>query len=420
MIVSWNLLSCMVRTLAALLVFAVLGPSVFAQAGGEEFVDFEQFTEPSMFDGVKPPVTVGSATFSGGQLLTATSALPANRTTVYGTTDFIPGFQPELKIMFAEPVSEISFQVINGRTTPDTLIATDDQGGMTQATVPPNFLSGQAILALPSAGVQEVIIRGSQGSRWNFYIDDIRFTTGVLEFDVSFSAFIPANNVIGGPSEFCFGTIIIDPPFLDPIEVPGPRQLYFKGDDRNFNPPIASSRTRQSVTVIATESADADGLKEGTLDQFVGMTRSYASDAIENNGTIDFLDEDEIADDCVLFHQAGQALATGTMFLTVTRLDTNSVEVKMDGGPGNPLSAVAQRFGTLDWDFTLNIDTSGGSPQWTLVGKHDGFPAYEIYINDTNIYQYDPGPQPYEFTTQVRRLLGGLDVDVGNRSGTLP
>ncbi len=133
--------------------WAVAGADAFrlhALAGGEEFVDFEQFTEPSMFDGMKPPVTVGGATFSGGQLLTATFALPANRTSVYGTTDFIPGFLPEIKIMFAEPVSAISFQVINGRTTPDTLIATDDQGGMAQATVPPNFLSGQAILALPS------------------------------------------------------------------------------------------------------------------------------------------------------------------------------------------------------------------------------------------------------------------------------
>ncbi len=89
-------------------------------------------------------------------------------------------------------------------------------------------------------------------------------------------------------------------------------------------------------------------------------------------------------------------------------------------GPANPLAIFAEGFGSLDWDFTIEIDTSGGTPQWTLTGRHDGFPAYEIYLNDTEIYRYSPGSPPYEFLTHVRKLLGRKDVNVGNLSGSLP
>jgi len=34
--------------------------------------------------------------------------------------------------------------------------------------------------------------------------------------------------------------------------------------------------------------------------------------------------------------------------------------------------------GTLDWDYTITIDTEIEPPEWTLTGRHDGFPAYEL------------------------------------------
>ena len=172
------------------------------------------------------------------------------------------------------------------------------------------------------------------------------------------------------------------------------------------------------LTAVADQSSDPDGLKEGTIKHLVAETRSYASDALDD-GKINKNDEDGIPDDCVLFHQSGQA-GTENMLLTVTRLNMDAVEIKMDGGPANPLAIFAEGFGSLDWDFTIGIDTSGGTPQWTLTGRHDGFPAYEIYLNDTEIYRYSPGSPPYEFLTHVRKLLGRKDVNVGNLSGSLP
>jgi hypothetical protein len=135
-----------------------------------------------------------------------------------------------------------------------------------------------------------------------------------------------------------------------------------------------------------------------------------------DDGKIDASDEDGIKNDCTLFHDSATA-GPDSMVVQVDRVNADTVQVDLDGGPGMPLSMAAQVFATLDWDFTITIDTSSGMPEWTLTGKHDGFPAYELYINDTEIYRYSPGPAPYSFFTQVRKLLPPLDVKVGNLSG---
>jgi hypothetical protein len=378
-----------------------------AQEPGEEFVDFEQIPGPTTFDGIKPPLTVGSVTFSGGQVLDAATFLPANRTNVYGTAHFCPGCLPTITIDFSKPASEISFQLINGWTRVVSYTVEDDQGGMAQATLPANFDGGETTISLPSSDVMQVEIRGDSSSKFGFFIDSVSFTVEAEEFKISFSAFIPGDHVTGPPTEKCFS-----------FDLPPVRQLFFKGDNRNFSATAASFRTRQLVTVIANEAEDADGLKEGTIQNLVGESRSYASDALDD-GKIDANDEDDIKDDCTLFHDSATA-GPDSMVVQIDRVNADTVQVDLDGGPGMPLSTAAQVFGTLDWDFTITIDTSSGMPEWTLTGEHDGFPAYELYINDTEIYRYSPGPAPYSFFTQVRKLLGPLDVEVGNLSGTLP
>ena len=48
---------------------------------------------------------------------------------------------------------------------------------------------------------------------------------------------------------------------------------------------------------------------------------------------------------------------------------------------------------------------------------HDGFPAYELYVNGQTIYTYSPGPGPYGFG-DILKLFPPLDVSV-NSSGDL-
>lgn len=222
-----------------------------------------------------------------------------------------------------------------------------------------------------------------------------------LQFAINATSFIPADHVIGPPWARC----------------PSDRrqQLFFAGDSRInpdgtpvFSPTAASFRTRQQVTVLVP-----DGIKPSTLQNLVGVTRSYAPDALAD-GKIDAADDDGVLNDCHL--QDGRATASsGGMFITVQTIDQHRVTVRLFGGAANPLVPGAA---AIDWDFSLTIDTSGSRPRWTLIGKHDGFPAFEIYINNTAIYTHDPGPPPYSFLVHLRRLLPPLDQNV-HKSGVL-
>ncbi len=367
-----------------------------APAGAEELIDFEQFTGPSVFTGIQPPLTVGEATFSGGQILNATTFLPADPTVVYGTAFFCPGCLPTITIDFAVPVSNVSMLVLNGQTFVVTYFVEDDQGGLASVTLPPNFNSGAAVVSLPSSGIRQVTVTSSTGS-WDFFVDNVRFTPGE-EFDISFSSFIPSDHVPGPPQARC--------------GFPPTNRLSFEGDNRGFDSAATSFRTRQVVTVVADESVDADGLVGGSDQNLVGETRSYAPDALAD-GVIDAADNDGVLGDCVLLHGAATASTSG-MQIAVTRVGPERVRARLFGGAGNPLVFGAP---AIDWDFTIEIDVSGPSPQWTLNGAHDGFPAYEIYINGQTIYTYSPGTPPFGLG-DLLKLFPPLDVDV-SASGQL-
>ena len=202
------------------------------------------------------------------------------------------------------------------------------------------------------------------------------------------------------------------------------RDLYYRGDTRSFDAMATSYRVRQKLTVIpdseTNQTVDAAGLKTGSIQNLIGQSRSYADDALLNNGTLDDGDNDDIEDDCVLFHKAATATVTQShgMVVTVNRINEHKVEVHLTGGPPNPLSVAAQLVATLDWDLTITIDTSGDKPHWTLEGAHDGFPAYEIYINDIEIDTYSPCTPPFTFS-DTRKLLWPLDISV-SKQGDLP
>ncbi len=130
-----------IRRLGLILLLAT-GANAAALAQSQNLIDFEEFSGPSFFTGIQPPLTVGLATFSGGQILDAATFLPVNPTIVYGTAFFCPGCLPTLTIEFAEPVSDLSIFLMNGQTFIVTYFVEDDQGGMTQITLQPNFALG--------------------------------------------------------------------------------------------------------------------------------------------------------------------------------------------------------------------------------------------------------------------------------------
>jgi len=140
-------------------------------------VDFEQFSgSPSVYLGVQPPLTIGIATFSGGQLLSAASQLANDRSTVYGTAYFAPGFLPTITINFSQPVGNFSVLIANGWALTIDYTIQDDRGGIQTRTLGSLFdSSGAATLSLPSTGIRQVVISSGM-SNWNFVIDNVQFT----------------------------------------------------------------------------------------------------------------------------------------------------------------------------------------------------------------------------------------------------
>jgi len=51
----------------------------------------------------------------------------------------------------------------------------------------------------------------------------------------------------------------------------------------------------------------------------------------------------------------------------------------------NPLVTSAP---AISYTITITIDKTAGT--YSIEGSHDGFPAYEIYINGKRVYQHDP------------------------------
>jgi hypothetical protein len=83
------------------------------------------------------------------------------------------------------------------------------------------------------------------------------------------------------------------------------------------------------------------------------------------------------------------------------------VRVQLKGGARDPL---LKPSAAIDWDFTFVIDFSGTVSTYTFKGKHDGFPAYDVYINDDAVWTYDPGGQ--DCVSRVVATVDGQQVDL--------
>ena len=137
-------------------------------------INFEQFSGGPFFTQIEPPLTVGIARFSGGQILSAASGLATNQTKVYGTAVFCSGCLPTITVDFSEPVSNFSVVLYNGQAFTVTYVVQDDQGGLQSITLAAHFQFGFATINLPSEGIRKVTITSDTG-QWDFLIDNVRF-----------------------------------------------------------------------------------------------------------------------------------------------------------------------------------------------------------------------------------------------------
>jgi hypothetical protein len=164
------------------------------------------------------------------------------------------------------------------------------------------------------------------------------------------------------------------------------------------------------VTVIPDAALDADGLKEGSAVSSALPTTLYAVDALP---IIDAADDDGTLGDCSLLHDIVQP-AQADFTIDVQRVGPEAVMVTLAGtartGVGFPgLGAPC----AINWQISINVDATGAKPVVATSGEHDGFPAYEMYVNQEPVYQRMPdvGGPPYG----VGQLFGDLcpPLDVG-------
>lgn len=435
--------------LATAALFALLAPVLLVAEpvqAQQTLVNFEDYTGPGEVREVDPPLTIREATFSGGGIATNVARVRNyNNSTIYGTWHNCEGCSKTITVAFSKPVSDVSFFLMNARLDTQTFKVTDSTGKVTEVKLQGYLFAGsRAVVTLPSTEIDSITsftiqqtTSPSSGYR-RFFMDDLRYTVDEPKYTVSFSAFVPHDNVVAAPTAHCLYNENWNPDNLGqqggapangrsfPInsgtaasETDGNRrQLFFAGDNRNFEPGAPTYRLRQAVKVIPNADVDSDGVEEGSVENLAGDELAFAEDAMED-GVIDTGDDDEVSDDCRLFHQAYRA-DTDRMNVEVTRNGPKTVQIRFSGSLDSPLMGPAEAMGQIDWDFTLTLDTSEKPGGWVLTGAHDGFPAYEIYINKTPIYQHDPGQAPYDFASQVRKLLPPLDVEFAQTSGDLP
>ena len=218
-----------------------------------------------------------------------------------------------------------------------------------------------------------------------------------FEFNINFTTFIPGNNM-DSQSSHCL-TKTFPPRF---------QALYIRLDDRGFAPHAATYRSRQLVTVIPDESVDVDGLKEGSKRNLVNPTKVYAADALP---IIDDNDDDDTLDDCHLLVDIKEPIPNPPdMHIDVKRTGPRTVRVHLFGNAGTGFPNRIIRPCPISWDFSLDVDVSGQRPTVAISGAHDGFPAYEIYVDDFRVYDYSILPPTS--VAHLAPLCGPLDIPV--------
>jgi len=239
-------------------------------------------------------------------------------------------------------------------------------------------------------------------------------TDGRETYTISLATFIPNNYVLAPvihPQSFA-----APHNWLDVI----PRRLVFSGDDRAFDVDATRYRAKQVVTVVPDETLDADGLFNDSKLNLGGRTESFIAKLALADGKLDIADRvGGKGNEPRPLQKEVPVDTSGMLIDDPKRLGPKRVSVRLhtaiSGGPRDQLITGAP---SIDWDFTILIDSSGPAPKYELAGTWDGYPAMEIYINRQPIYQYRGEDRPPTMSDLMKLAPGYGDLTV-DKSGTL-
>jgi hypothetical protein len=212
-------------------------------------------------------------------------------------------------------------------------------------------------------------------------------------YTIQISAWIPVDHV-ESPLPFD-GTLFLG-------DAPGsPATGGFSRDRR-------SVRMRQTLEVIADEQLHVVPLRGYTVGQTQSFDPATSLNAAGNLSSAALADNVRGAPMKLDWATATPSTNSGTS----NRIDSNSIEVSLQMATADPLIASSP---SIDWDLTIRIDETATGATYTVTGAHDGYPAIDIYINDSEIYTHDP-----RVTGDGLPSLGPpMEIEV-NESGNLP
>ncbi|NNE89632.1 MAG: VPLPA-CTERM sorting domain-containing protein [Silicimonas sp.] len=172
------------KKLISVLAICVAGPSYAAVLN----FDDQGLTGPSLFaDATAETIneTFGSidVELTGGAILSNTSFLPGNTTSVYGTADVpgiveLDGATNPLVISFSESITNFFLDVFNGLPTVVTYTVADNNGNFATFDLASNLNGGFETIGFAATGDEVTVTASSSamfGTGYDFFVDNITF-----------------------------------------------------------------------------------------------------------------------------------------------------------------------------------------------------------------------------------------------------
>jgi hypothetical protein len=223
------------------------------------------------------------------------------------------------------------------------------------------------------------------------------WTTYSPRFNVSYSSYIPVDNVIG-PTPCSY--------FPGVGGLPIPHYLRYRGDAYR-----GTYRTTQSIFVAPAKQLYNNFFRN------TGPTRNYGVGSPANNSTLSSTpdtpdiyngpysgaDEDNKSHDCYLWHQNGQADVSGMENHSVTFNGSDQAVITLSGSANDPLEP---SFGGIRWNATITLDYSNpNDPTAQLSLTSSCYPAHIVKVNGVTLPLPNPQPEKNNTKELARCLL---------------
>jgi hypothetical protein len=229
-------------------------------------------------------------------------------------------------------------------------------------------------------------------------------------FEIVFRAFIPSPAVPAVSPTAVLSSLV-------PLLPAGSWSIGFSGDNRTASY-AASSYRAEIVARVTTDGARGPFLEE-PITHF-GETAQWDGDQIEHKSGFPWWWFDVLPNETTTKrHRLTRTPENLNVEVARDAVDPDLIHVRLliEARIAADDPIIAATAPTISADLKLSIwEKAGYTPQFSLQGTHDGFPAFELYINGKTFHSYDPrnvaGIGPLALSGQADRQFVGKKNEV--------